>query len=146
MNNNRTMSERTQKMKKLYWHIQHWKSDLQFMEDETTFIKKVLNSDIFEPNMPNQFERLQGYLGRMDEFKGRKIQLRQVISQHEIRLGSLMENYDDDALKANILHSHDDLEMEVLSCTDDFKNLKAEIFNYVGGTLKKRIVNPRSST
>ena len=146
MKDNQTMSERTQKIKKLYWHIQHWKSDLQFMEDETAFIKKVLNSDIFEPNMPNQFERLQGYLGRMNEFKERKIRLRQVITKHENRLGSLLERYDDDILKASIFNSHDDLEMEVLSCTDDFKNLKAEIFNYVGGTLKKRIANPESLT
>ncbi|MCG2461763.1 hypothetical protein K8352_13475 [Flavobacteriaceae bacterium F89] len=141
MKDNQTMSERTQKMKKLYWHVQHWKSDLQFMEDETNFVEQLLNSDIFKPNMPNQFERMQDYLGRLDEFKERKTRLGKVILKHENRLGSLLERYDDDALKTSIFLRQDDLEMEVLSCTDDFKNLKAEIFNYVGGTLKKRIAD-----
>ncbi len=122
---------------KLHWHIQHWKLDLQFLEDETTFIEKLLNSDIFEPNRPNQFERLQGYMSELDKFKARKTKLRQLISKHENRLGDIMES-EDPAIRNNFYHRHDDLEMEVLSCTDDYRNLKANIFNYVGGTLKKR--------
>lgn len=141
MNENRTLSQRTQKMKKLYWHIEHWKSDLKFMEDETTFVEQLLNSDIFEPNMPNKHEQLQKYQERLDKFQERKIRLRNSISKHEDRLGSELENYEDDTLTPSFLHRQDDLEMEVLSCTDDFKNLKAKIFNFVGETLKKRMAN-----
>ena len=141
MNENRTVSPKTQKMKKLYWHIEHWKSDLQFMENETTFVEKLLNSDIFEPNMPNKHDRLLEYQERLDKFQERKIRLRNSISKHEDRLGSELENYKDDTLESSFLHRQDDLEMEVLSCTDDFKNLKAEIFNFVGETLKTRMAN-----
>ncbi len=47
MKNNRTVLNRTQKIEKLHWHIQHWKSDLQFMEDEILFIERLMNSYIF---------------------------------------------------------------------------------------------------
>ena len=137
MKNNRTTSDPNRKMDRLHWHIQHWKSDLQFMEDEIKFIEQLLNSNIFDSNTLNLFERLQDYLGRLDGYKLRKVKLGQAISKHESRLGTLMGTKDD-LLLGTYYQEHDDLEMEVLACTDDFKGLKAEIFSYVGGTLKRR--------
>ncbi|GGW41373.1 hypothetical protein [Arenibacter certesii] len=124
------------KIEKLHWHIQHWKSDLQFMENETSFIHQLLNSDIFKPNTPNLFERIQKYLTRLGEFEARKSKLRQLISKHENHLGGLAQ-FRKETFDATFYHKHDDLEMEVLDCTDDFKTLKAEIYNYVSGTIKK---------
>ena len=137
MQNNRTTSDPKQKMDWLHWHIQHWKSDLQFMGDEIKFIDQLLNSNIFDSNTLNLFERLQDYLGRSNGFKLRKIKLEELISKHENRLGTLMDTKENMLLGA-YYQKHDDLEMEVLACTDDFKSLKAEIFSYVGGTLKRR--------
>lgn len=123
-------------IEKLHWHIQHWKSDLQFMADETIFIDQLLRSDIFKPNTPNLFERIQEYLSRLGVFEERKIKLEQLISKHENHLGGLAQ-FGNKTLDQSFYHKHDDLEMEVLECTDDFKNLKAEIHSYVGGTIKK---------
>lgn len=137
MKNNPIPSDPNPKMDRLHWHIQHWKSDLQFMEDEVKFIEQLLNSNVFDSNTLNLFERLQDYLGRLDGFKLRKTKLRELISKHENRLGSIM-GIKDDVLLGVYNQKHDDLEMEVLTCSDDFNGLKAEIFNYVGGTLKRR--------
>ena len=106
------------------------------MEDETDFVERLLKAEIFETNTPNLFERLQEYLTRLDNFKARKTKLRQLISKHENLLGTVMES-EDDRVVASFYLKHDDLELEVVNCTDDFKSLKAEIFNFVGGTLKK---------
>ena len=76
----------------------------------------------------------------MGDFIGRKTKLQQLISKHENLLGTVMES-NDDRVVANFYLKHDDLEIEVLSCTDDFKSLKTEIFNIVGGTLKKGASN-----
>lgn len=138
MKNNRTASDLNPNMDRLHWHIQHWKSDLQFMEDEVKFIEQLLNSNIFDSNTLNLFERLQDYLGRLDGFNVRKVKLAQLISQHESRLGTLMGTNDNTLLR-DYYQRHDDLEMEILGCLDDFKGLKTEIFNYIGGTLKRRI-------
>ena len=140
MKNNRTVLNRTQKIEQLHWHIQHWKSDLQYMEDETDFVERLLNSEIFEPNRPNLFERLNDYLKKLGIFKSRKTKLQKLISIHENLLGTVMES-DDDRVVTNFYLKHDDLEMEVLSCTDDFKKLKMEIFNFVGSTLKVGTAN-----
>ena|SRR5690606_30050962 len=137
MENKSVPSDPNRKIDWLHWHIQHWKSDLQFMEDESIFIEQLLNSHIFDSNTLNLFERLQDFLGRLDVFKLRKIKLEKAISKHESRLGSIMETSDKVFFDA-YNQRHDDLEMEVLACTDDFKGLKTEIFNYVGGILKRR--------
>lgn len=137
MKNNPMASDPNPKMARLHWHIQHWKSDLQFMGDEIKFVDKLLNSTIFDSNTLNLFERLQDYLGKLDGFKERKIKLAQSISQHESRLGSVMETQDL-MLLGVYYQKHDDLEIAVYNCMDDFKALKTEIFDYVGGTLKKR--------
>ncbi|MCM4166141.1 hypothetical protein KCTC52924_03062 [Arenibacter antarcticus] len=136
MENNRKEISPITKIEKVHWHIQHWKSDLQFMEDETRFIDQLLKSDIFKPNTQDLFERIQQYLGGLEQFEARKIKLRQLISKHENHLGGLIQ-FGTATLDSSFYHKHDDLEMEILDCTDDFKGLKAEIFNYVGGTLKK---------
>ncbi len=95
-----------------------------------------MNSDIFEPDTRNLFERIQDYLKQLGDFKARKTKLGQLISKHENLLGTVMES-DDDRVVADFYFRHEDLEVEVIDCTDDFKSVKAEIFNYVGGTLKK---------
>jgi len=135
MKNNRTVLNRTQKIEQLHWHIQHWKSDLQFMENEISFIERLLNSKIFEPDTPNLNKHLQDYLKQLGDFEARKAKLRQLISKHENLLGTVMESHDDGVV-ADFYFEHEDLEVEVLDSTDDFKRLKAEIFEYVGGTLK----------
>lgn len=140
MKDNPIISDRTQKMEKLHWHIQHWKSDFQFMENEIAFIERLLNSHIFESNRPNLFERLQDFISRLDKLKALKFRLRQLISKYENRSGTVI-GAKDEALVHSFSHRHDDLEMEVLECTDDFKKLKEEIFNFVGGTFKKREAN-----
>lgn len=136
MKDNNEVFNTPPKIEKLHWHIQHWKSDLQFMENETSFIHQLLNSDIFKPNTPNLFERVQKYLTRLGEFEARKSKLRQLISKHENHLGGLAQ-FRKETFDAAFYHKHDDLEMEVLDCMDDFKTLKAEIYNYVSGTIKK---------
>ncbi|MDT7829874.1 hypothetical protein RQM65_14465 [Pricia sp. S334] len=136
MENTRTVLNRTQKTEKLHWHIEHWRSDLQFMEDETRFLEQLLHSDVFEPDTPHLSDRIQKYSARLDKFKARKSRLRDLIAKHERFLGSVMASQDEEVV-SDFYFRHDDLEMEVLDCTDDFKSLKKELFDFMAEALRK---------
>ena len=47
----------------------------------------------------------------------------------------------DERCDLGFYNKHNALKAEVVSCMEDFQNLKAEIFNYAGGILKKRKPN-----
>lgn len=140
MKNSNTTLSRPQKIEKLHWHVQHWRSDLNFMKDETIFIERLLNAPIFESNTPDLFGKLHDYRNRLVTYKSRKNKLMHLISTHEKQLGRVMENNTENVV-TDFYHKHDDLEMELLDCTDNFKSLKSEIYNFIQGNLINREVN-----
>lgn len=139
MNNKKTFveAEQAKKVDELHWDARHWKSMLRFMQDEITFIERLLNSYIFEPNTPNLFERLQDFQWRLKKAKNKKSGVIAQISKHEKNLGGMLE-CTDEACDLGFYQKHNVLKAEVVSCVEDFQTLKAEIFNYASGILKKR--------
>jgi len=125
------------KVEELHWEIQQWKSHFQFMEDELTFIARLLDSYAFQPNTPNLFERLQDYKSRIKKIKTTKKEVRDHISKHENTLGGMLE-CTDSACDLNYYRKHETLKAKVNICFGDFQKLKSGIFNYAGGILKKR--------
>lgn len=139
MNKTKSISsaEQTKKVDELHWDARHWKSTLRFMQDEILFIDRLLNSYVFEPNTPNLFERLQNYRQRLKTAKSKKTEVIQQILKHESNLGGMLE-CKDEACDLGFYKKHNRLKAEVVTAVEDFQNLKAEIFNYAGGILKKR--------
>ncbi|NJB72159.1 hypothetical protein GGR42_002650 [Saonia flava] len=130
-------NKQTKKVEELHWECQKWKSHLQFIEDEIVFIDRLLNSYIFQPNTPNLFERLQGYLERLKKVKSNKKIVRNLISQHENDLGGMIE-CTTDRCDMEFYQKHNKLKAEVVDRMENFMALKSEVFNYAGGILKKR--------
>ncbi len=61
----------------------------------------------------------------------------QRIIEHEKKLVGIFD-CKDYTCDLSFNQKHDALKAEVVSCVQDFQNLKGEIFNYAGGILKKR--------
>ena len=137
MKNSDTKKAQAQKLEDLHWECRHWKSVFYFMADEITFIDHLLNSYVFEPNTLDLFERLQDYMRRLKKVKSKKLKVVQKIVSHENHLGGLLE-CDDATFDLDFFRKHASLKAEVVDCTGDFQNLKAEIFNYASAILKKR--------
>lgn len=125
------------KVEELHWEIQQWKSHFQFLDDELTFIARLLGSYVFQPNTPNLFERLQDYNTRIKKVGTTKKEVRDHISKHENTLGGMLE-CTDSACDLSYYRKHDKLQIKVDTCLSEFQELKSEIFNYAGGILKKR--------
>ena len=114
-----------------------WLSSLRFIEDELKFIENLLHSYVFEPNTPNLFERLQDYLERLQIIQKQKKKLTTLLQEHENSLSGVIECQDHPADKS-YRDRHRELQIEYLLFETDYQKLKAEIFNYAGGILKKR--------
>ena len=128
------------KMSAMYREYKQWKSHLQLVHDELTFIEHLLNSYVFEPNTPNLFERLQDYLGRIRKIRVNRRVLCAKIIEHEKKIGGMIESSDTYCDSFYSL-KHETLKAETVCFMEDFKNLKSEIFEYAGGILKKRKPN-----
>lgn len=139
-NTTHTKSGQTKKVEDLHADCRNWKSKFRFVDHEVSFIERLLNSYVFEPDTPNLFERLQDYLKRLEKNKANKVKVSQKILNHENDLGGMLE-CTDDICDQWFYQKHDALKAEVVGFMEDFQDLKSEIFNYAGGILKKRKPN-----
>lgn len=126
-----------QKVADLNNDCKHWISTFKFMDEEQIFIRKLLESYVFEPNTPNLFERLQDYKMRLIEEKKLMQTIENKVLAHENILGGMLECNQEQGDVA-FYNTHNALKMEVLHSFEAFKILKSEIFNYAGGILKNR--------
>ena len=127
----------SRKVDQLHFDTRHWRSGLQFTGDEMIFIKRLINSYVFEPNTPNLFERLRDYQDRLERTRLQKKEVLEAITKHERDLGGMLECMDSEC-DLTYYRKHEQLRAEVTSFQEDFRQLKSEIFNYAGGILKKR--------
>ncbi|MGI9546965.1 MAG: hypothetical protein ACR2MM_07005 [Flavobacteriaceae bacterium] len=132
-----TLEQQNKRVAEYHRHCQKWSSLLFFTKDELIFIRKLLNSYVFEPTTPNLFERLQDYLARLDLVKTQLDELDGFIHSHEYELGGILECA---TLPSDIEISekHMELTVKIEELQGKFRMLKSEIFNYAGGILKKR--------
>jgi len=139
MNADKPFSEnfQTKSIEELYWDTRHWRSKFQFMEDEIAFIDGLLDSYVFEPDTHDLFERLQDYLKRLTSAKKKMLVLAQQTLVHANKLGGMLERKDR-SCDPSFHRQHAVLKATIVGYVEDFQILKAEIFNYAGGILKKR--------
>tara|TARA_R110000744_G_scaffold39754_1_gene90277 strand:- start:533 stop:961 length:429 start_codon:yes stop_codon:yes gene_type:complete len=134
MEKKNTVTDNGKKIALLHWKIQQWKLRFQLMDEEIVFIKRLLDSNAFKPNIPNLFERLQDYKTRLQNHEKRNAAVRAQISLHENNLGNAPD-IEDSSISADDIKKNDSLQLEVDECQGDYQNLKSEIFNYTGSIL-----------
>lgn len=125
------------KMEELHRHTRQLKSLLQFMGDEILFLERLLNAYVFEPTTPNLFERLQDYRQRLEKMKSARNEVHKRITKYENELGGILDCRDS-MCDSTYYQEHEKIKALTATCNEDFQDLKAEIFNYAGGILKKR--------
>ncbi len=124
-------------LKEIHLDILDWKSSLQFIQREIHFINQLLNSYVFEPNTPNLFERLQEYKEQIIVAEEEIKNINRSIRKHESVLGGMLEfdfiSYDHSYYQEHVL-----MKMTFDDFCKNFRELKANIFNYTGNILKKK--------
>ncbi|WP_083158031.1 hypothetical protein [Allomuricauda sp. CP2A] len=125
------------KIENLHNELQKWKSHLQFIEGEMSFIQKLLNSYVFEPRTPNLFERLEQFKQEFLESKKEKELLKKQIRRHESHLGGIFE-CTSEICDVSYYEKHNKLQNRILNYLDDYLNLKNKVYSYAGSVLKRR--------
>ena len=120
----------------LYNDVHKWVSEIHFVQDEIIFVKKLLNSDAFEPNTPNLFERIREYVGSLESFEIELIAFKTKLLGHEKDLGTYLECVGQDHSGINKKHWETVGQLEVL--LGKFQMLKSEIFEYVRGIFRRK--------
>ncbi len=121
----------------LYKETEQWKSSLKFSDNAILFVERLLNSYVFEPDTPDLFEWLQNHKIRLHKVRAAKKEIQEEIRQHKNMLAGILESAAD-SCDVSLLRKHALLKQKVNTCTKDFKDLKADVFNYAGAILRKK--------
>ncbi len=116
--------------------ISKWQNSLVLVSEETKFLAKLLNTGIFEPNIPNLEERLQQYSKKLQNFKNGEKLMEKEIENHKTDFAKeFEENGEQNA--SLIKTTHIELRKNIKAFLKRNSRLKLEIFNFAGDILKK---------
>jgi len=114
--------------------ISKWENSLMIVSEEIKFLSKLLGTEIFEPNIPNLYERLQEYSKKLQDLKNEEILLGKEIEKHKIYFAKELEEEQKDLLIKRTQHQ---LRKDINAFLKINSGLKLEIFNFTGNILKK---------
>lgn len=121
----------------MHGELQTWKSYLQFIADEMSFIQRLLDSYVFEPKTPKLFERLEKFKRHFDSSKVERCSLSEFIKNHENGLGGIFECTQEEC-DGHYYEKHLNLKNSVERYIETYINLKKEVYDYAGAILKKK--------
>ena len=123
-------------MGRYFSEISKWEISLIMVSEEINFLGKLLSTEIFEPNIPNLYERLQQYSTKLQELKNKKTILEKEIEKHKTYLAKgLKEN--EEQMDSLIQKTNIQLKKNIKAILKNNSELKLEIFNFTGNILKK---------
>lgn len=116
--------------------ISKWENSLMIVSEEIKFLSKLLSTEIFEPNIPNLYERLQLYSIKLQDLKNEEILLEKEIEKHRTDFAKELEK-NEEQKDTLIKRTHIQLRKNINTFFKKNSGLKLEIFNFTGNILKK---------
>lgn len=121
-------------LKAFHQDAQWWKSIIGFIETDTQFIDRLLNSNAFKENTPNLFERLQQFKHEIATKTRETKNFKKEIENYEDKLKGILE-CEDISCDTYYLENHKDLKGRFEKFYENFNNYKTSVFNYTGSIL-----------
>ncbi|MCF4102711.1 hypothetical protein L1I30_13620 [Gillisia sp. M10.2A] len=109
--------------------VAKWKSELHLATEEIDFLESFLSSDIFEPSLPNLFEKLQLFLNKLESFRNSKEKL-------DVAIEELAQFNNKDSISLYRAH-HIKLRKQQRYFVERFSDFKIDIYNSTIDLLKK---------
>ena len=120
---------------KFHQDVLWWKSIIEFTETEISFINRLLNSDAFEANHPNIFEKLHKFKHQIKTETRELKNIKEVIDGHENKMRGMIE-CEDLSCDTAYLENHESLKAHFKKFFKNFSEYKSRVFNYTGSILK----------
>lgn len=121
---------------KYLFEISQWEDSLMFISEEMKFLKKLLSAEIFEPNIPNLFEKLQQFSKNLQDLKDEEMLLEKEIEKHKTDFAKELEGNEEHTY-ALIKSTQLQLRKNFKTFSKNYAGLKLILFNYTGNILKK---------
>lgn len=123
------------KLDELHLETLEWKSSIQFIIGEISFIKQLVNSYSFEPHTRNLFERVQEFKEELKKIETSIEKMRLRMVKHENQLGGILEQ-DRISFDHEYYKKHRLLERRFKLFYQEYRELKSNIFTYLSSVLK----------
>jgi hypothetical protein len=120
---------------KFHRDVLWWKSIIEFTETEVSFINRLLNSNAFDANHPNIFEKLDKFKHQIKTETRELKNLKEIIESHDNKMRGMIE-CDDLSCDAVYLENHESLKIHFEKFLKSFFEYKSKVFNYTGSILK----------
>ena len=111
----------------VYVLTEHWKSDMAFVADELHFLDDLISKYFIWLTAEENVSKVQELVAQVHKLKERRNELEANINRHLMHIEELMENafsHDEHQFR----DEHVKLEEEMTRLTNDFKNLKKQVF------------------
>lgn len=120
---------------KFHRDVLHWKSLVEFMEGEITFINRLLNSNAFETTHDHLFEKLHTFKHQIKTETRELKNLKKLIDGHDTKMRGMIE-CDDLSCDVAYLSNHESLKVHFEKFLKNFFEYKLRVYNYTGSILK----------
>jgi len=125
---------RDRSLDELFYDTLHWKHELDFIDHELSFTKKLTKTYPFKKNILNLFERIQLFTKEIDKFKSEIINLLNLIQKHENQLNGMLECNDLSCDNFYVV-AHEKIAAEIFNCIQKYRAFKIEINEYISGII-----------
>ena len=124
----------------LYVLGEHWKSDLEFYNDELTFLNHLIGKYFVWLIKDDHIQQVEKTSAKLSKLQQRRTDISQLINKHLAHIEGFIENpfthNEQDFRK-----EHQKLEDNIVSFVKDFKTLKKEIFSITEKVLEAEKLN-----
>ncbi|MFS4417181.1 hypothetical protein [Maribacter sp. 2307ULW6-5] len=130
-----TPAARAKTMETMHYQLQGMKAMLPHLKSESQFYVQVLKAPIFDKNVPNTFERIQGYLAQLTQWQEELNTLSHHIVVQEQELGAVCPKADESLWTVRkrehlaLVRSYEILQKKL-------NGLKSELFQFIEGRLR----------
>lgn len=127
---------RDKSIEELNYDAQIWKSQLDFLKYEFDFLKTILDSNIYEPEIINLFETLQLHKEGLSKMDRARLKLMDKLELH-INVISKKIECDEMSCDSFFMDMHEKKSNETALFIKESNSLMIQLFQYIESVLKK---------
>ncbi len=128
---------RTKSIEELHNDSRLWISNINFIIDETRFLKRLLSTNYIDCLEAGLFKKIENFVQKLSTEKKKAKTLLLLIQEHENTLNCLIKS-NSVLSNINFTETHKKLEKEIVVFTKINKRLKKQIFEIVEQVMHKK--------
>ncbi len=123
------------KLLKLHDETLQWLNELQFMQDEQTFLEHLLSSHFLDLSTEELYDPTRKLIKKLKDVEKNTDKLIDIVHVHNKHMATYMESIQSNS-KNDLIDEHNQINIDFETFTRDFKYVKKKIFNMIKDIMK----------